>query len=78
MGATFVLTPISVRELMAAALRTLVRGVAVPGDADAIRPPFERRHHERRQQRIAVENDRRRVERRRDMATLMAWIAATT
>lgn len=78
MGATFVLTPISVRELMAAALRTLMRGVAVPGEAGAIRPPFERRHHERRQRRIAVEKDRRHGAQRRDMATLMAWIAATT
>jgi len=61
MGATFVLKPCTPDDLLAAAMRTIYRGVK---DPIPVRPPFERRHAERRFA-AAVFPDERRVEVRR-------------
>ena len=65
LGATFVVTPIQPTELVAAVRRTLFRLDNTP-----IRPPFERRISAQRHASAAVgaDDERRRVERRRDHA----------
>jgi DNA-binding response OmpR family regulator len=72
LGATFVVKPIDSRDLIAAAVRTLLRAASGNDAAEPIRPPFERRTHDRRVQQLPTNDDRRRTERRRDPATLMA------
>jgi two-component system response regulator RegA len=72
MGATFVLKPVDDRELAAAVFRTIFQvthgGVALT----PIRPPYERRREDRRQQvATLVTPDRRQRERRRDLPTLL-------
>jgi len=63
LGATFVLKPASTEEFRAAVCRTLLRT-----SSDAIRPPFERRHADRRAASDAFMQPERRVgPRRRDM-----------
>jgi DNA-binding response OmpR family regulator len=67
MGATFVVTPVPEKDLIAAVLQTLFRADA---SAAPIRPPFERRLGERRtgESRSAqesLEDERRSAERRR-------------
>ena len=66
LGATFVPRPLPVMELSAAIARTALTEEA--GRRIPIRPPFERRHHQRRQNApIAVAADRRRSDRRRPL-----------
>jgi DNA-binding response OmpR family regulator len=70
MGATFVLKTTTAEEFRAAVCRTLLRET---GSLEPIRPPFERRHHERRAAVPAsIQQPERRVrERRVDIATLI-------
>jgi len=71
MGATFVVRPIAERELAAAIFRTLFQNAALAGP---IRPPFERRSAERRENILDFGSDRRSGERRRDLHTLLGSI----
>jgi DNA-binding response OmpR family regulator len=66
-GATYVVAPVGVSELVAAVFRTLFR----PDYAVPVSPPFERRQGERRTGAAEYEPNRRSLERRRDLATLM-------
>ena len=68
MGATFVLKTAGAAEFRAAVCRTLFRS---PDSVDPIRPPFERRHGDRRvtQDRSDVHHERRLRERRVDPVT---------
>ena len=69
-GATFAVKPLTRSELIAAAVRTAVRPPMV--DTEPIRAPFERRHGERRAPTaLAVQVERRVVERRRDIVSLL-------
>ena len=70
MGATFVLKPVTARELVAAIYRTALRQPNPAGTFEPIRPPFERRQIDRRQtpQDQLVETERRGPERRRPVA----------
>jgi DNA-binding response OmpR family regulator len=65
MNATFIVTPVSDEELVAAVWRTLFRS---SGSSEQIRPPFERRRQERRaiaSVEFAGPDRRERAERRR-------------
>ena len=74
MGATFVVQPIDSRDLIALAFRTLLRDA--PSDVvDPIRPPFERRTHERRYLSSDDLLERRRGDRRRNRGSLIAVVA---
>jgi DNA-binding NtrC family response regulator len=73
MGATFVVTPVSSGDFVAATLRTIFRGDT---PSAAIRPPFERRQQQRRTTGEAFVPDRRRGDRRRTLPCLVS--AATT
>jgi DNA-binding response OmpR family regulator len=66
-GATFVLKPVTARELAAAINRTALRQPNSLGTFEPIRPPFERRQTDRRQtpQDRLVEMERRSFVRRR-------------
>jgi DNA-binding NtrC family response regulator len=76
MGATFVLKPVSGKELTAAVFRTLAaRGDRARGLAVPIRPPFERRVSQRRKTTAPVSMERRQGDRRRDLPTLLRFIA---
>jgi hypothetical protein len=66
LGATFIVTPISARELVGAVLQTAYRR----DRTQPIRPPFERRRSERRKQRLAFAADRRSGERRQ----ILPWL----
>jgi hypothetical protein len=68
MGATFVLKTAGVAEFRAAVCRTLFRP---PDSVDPIRPPFERRHGDRRvtESPSDVHRERRLRERRVDPVT---------
>ena len=68
MGATFMVKPIVATDLVAAALRTLF---ARNPSSGAIRPPFERRVHERRRAVDSRVSERRVAERRRDPLSLV-------
>ena len=70
MGATFVLKPTSAQDFRAAVCRTLFRR---PDSFDPIRPPFERRHSDRRVVRTATGHrpERRLAERRADVTMLI-------
>ena len=64
LGATFVLRPVSVHELRGAVIRTVQRDRQ---STDPLRPPFERRHGDRRQSaRAAAAEVDQRVRDRRD------------
>jgi len=67
LGATFVVKPTTTRESIAAILQTVFRTDAAAGP---IRPPFERRHGERREAMQPVSEDRRRSDRRRKIGWL--------
>jgi CheY-like chemotaxis protein len=72
LGATFVPKPVTRAELLAAVYRTALRQPNPDGTVEPIRPPFERRHRERRQIAVAgLEQERRYGERRRDAAGLL-------
>lgn len=68
LNATFVLMPTSVGDLTAAVLRTLFRSGTT---ATPIRPPFERRHIERRERPVPVGAERRGTDRRRPITDLI-------
>jgi DNA-binding NtrC family response regulator len=69
MGATFVLKPVTARDLVAAIYRTALRLPNPEGAFETVQPPFERRLAERRQSPVhgAAGAERRRTERRHDM-----------
>jgi two-component system, response regulator RegA len=62
MGATFIVTPIAEKDLIAAVLQTISRGQAA---TPPIRPPFERRLGERRAAVESFDDERRSTDRRR-------------
>ena len=66
MGATFVIKPVTGRELVAAICRTALRRPRADGTFEPIHAPFERRMADRRQSRAeaSVEVERRHTERR--------------
>jgi len=70
MGATFVLKATGPEEFRAAVARTLMRK---PESFEPIRPPFERRHRERRAAHAMSERmpERRVTERRVDISTII-------
>jgi DNA-binding NtrC family response regulator len=69
LGATFVQTPIANRELIASILQTYFRSAS---DRRPVRPPFERRTHERRTSIRAVDPN---VERRaQDRRRVLPWL----
>jgi DNA-binding NtrC family response regulator len=70
MGATFVLMPTAMEEIIAAVLRTVLRRPSNGVRPEPIRPLFERRRSERRVSStpLSSEADRRRQERRQDPA----------
>ena len=71
-GATFVLKPVSERDLLAAIYRTALRQPDADGLMKPVRPPFERRRAERRVTQMAgIAVERRQVERRRDCAAML-------
>jgi DNA-binding NtrC family response regulator len=69
MDATFVGTPISNADLVAATVRTMLRARS---HAAPVRPPFERRRGQRRAQTAAVVPERRRGDRRHPLPWLIA------
>lgn len=73
MGATFVVTPVTAQDLVAAVLKTYFN----PDPAHApIRPPYERRVGERRSLRVVSSDDERRsTDRRRVLPWLVTGIA---
>lgn len=71
LGATFIVLPITDRELLAAVLRTSFRDRK---DQSPLRPPFERRLLHRRVALVAYTPERRRHDRRRDLATLLRTV----
>jgi DNA-binding NtrC family response regulator len=68
MGATFMVKPIPAKDLIAAALRTIF---ARDTSSGAIRPPYERRVHERRRSEHSHGSERRVAERRREPLSLV-------
>jgi DNA-binding response OmpR family regulator len=59
-GATFVLKPVTARDLLAAIYRTALRQPGADGSLEPVRPPFERRRSERRvAQTLGLVEDRR-------------------
>ena len=76
-GATFAVKPLAGSELLAAVYRTTARRRGSSGALEPIQAPFERRRAERRQRAGAVVPvERRLVNRRRDIAGLLARAAA--
>ena len=65
MGATVLLKPLDRRELLAAICRTLAR---TSPDEQPLRPPFERRRHQRRAVDTLVVHERRQADRRLGLA----------
>ena len=75
-GATFVLKPFTDEDLLAAIYRTAMRKPNAEGELEPIRPPFERRAGERRVISSVMEIERRRGDRRKDIARLLVRAAA--
>ena len=69
MGATFIVTPVDEKDLIAAVLQTVFRSDATIGP---IRPPFERRQRDRREAETSIPHERRVHERRR----VLPWLSA--
>jgi PleD family two-component response regulator len=69
MGATFMVTPVEEKDLIAAVLQTIFRSDASVGP---IRPPFERRLGERRTAQVSMHHERRVSDRRR----VRPWLSA--
>lgn len=67
LGATFVVKPIPPNQLIASILKTYYRA---PNDTTPIRPPYDRRQHQRRAALAPVDADRRQSDRRR----LLPWL----
>lgn len=74
LGATFVVKPVSQAELTAAVFRTIFNSRR--GDREPVRAPFERRQGERRAAARAVSPERRSIDRRRDLDTLIRVAAS--
>jgi len=74
MGATFVVKPVAANELTTAVFRTMFRDRSGT-PAEPLRAPFDRRVRERRANVIPLQIERRRTDRRRDLATLMRVVA---
>ena len=74
MRATFMLKPVSARDLAAAVFRTLSRQKAPMTTTEPIRPPFERRSVDRRAVVFPIPVDRRLRDRRRDLDTLASFL----
>jgi DNA-binding response OmpR family regulator len=72
-GATFILKPVSERDLLAAIYRTAMRQPGPDGSPEPVRPPFERRRADRRVSQIAVTEERRQGERRRELARILLY-----
>jgi DNA-binding response OmpR family regulator len=72
LGATFVTLPIATTEMTAAICRTVLD---TPRAAEPVRPPFERRHRERRLDRNRLVIERRRFDRRRDPAAALRQLS---
>jgi CheY-like chemotaxis protein len=71
-GATFVLKPVTARDLIAAVYRTATRKPGPDGSIEPIRPPFERRRGERRSiAQVIAAAERRAGDRRVGLAALM-------
>jgi DNA-binding response OmpR family regulator len=68
-GATFAVKPLTRSELIAAVVRTVVRPPMIA--TEPIRAPFERRQGQRRAATREVQIERRVVERRRDIVSLL-------
>jgi Response regulator containing CheY-like receiver, AAA-type ATPase, and DNA-binding domains len=74
MGATFMVKPVSERDLAAAVFRTLSRQTGVRRSTEPIRPPFERRSLDRRISVFPIPADRRARDRRRDLDSLLSLL----
>lgn len=72
LGATFMLKPVSEKELSAAVFRTIFLQAS---SMAPLRPPFERRISERRSIGRQMEPDRRTEDRRRDLPSLLRLVA---
>jgi hypothetical protein len=75
-GGTFLLKPFHAYDLKAAIFRTALRRPRSDGTFEPIQPPFERRRGERRTAVLVGQPDRRRSDRRRDIAGLMIRAAS--
>ena len=77
-GATFVLKPVTASELTAAVFRTALRRPNADGIIEPVRPPFERRRHDRRTLTAgSMVLERRRLERRKDIRGLLLKASLT-
>ena len=75
-GATFAVKPLTLDEMLAAVYRTALRPSLPTSVEEPIRAPFERRHGQRRISATGeVQIERRLVERRRDIISLMVRVA---
>jgi CheY-like chemotaxis protein len=70
-GATFAVKPLTDEALLAAVYRTAMRRPDANGALELIRPPFERRSGDRRMACSPVDVERRTVNRRRNVASLL-------
>lgn len=70
-GATFVLKPVSERDLLAAIYRTALRQPRPDATFEPVRPPFERRQSDRRVNQAGIPDERRQGERRRPLARIL-------
>jgi DNA-binding response OmpR family regulator len=74
MGATFIVKPVSERDLAAAVFRTISRQRSAERSIEPIRPPFERRASDRRATVFSIPVDRRIRDRRRDLDALLSLL----
>jgi hypothetical protein len=72
-GATFILKPVTERDLLAAIYRTAMRQPGPGGSLSPVRPPFERRRADRRVNQMAATDERRQGERRRELARILLY-----
>jgi DNA-binding NtrC family response regulator len=79
LGATFIAMPVSREELAAAIARTAFRCPDEKRPAEPVRPPFERRHGDRRivASPVPPGSERRGADRRRDTAVALRQLAET-
>ena len=71
LGATFMTKPFTSQELLAAVFRTALRQPRPDGTLDPVRPPFERRHGERRLTVAPAYSERRQSDRRQGIVPLI-------
>jgi DNA-binding NtrC family response regulator len=77
MGATFMVKPITDKELSAAVFRTLFLRSNAGSTNQTLRAPFERRIADRRSIGQAAQPEQRTAERRRDLPSLLRVVART-